>query len=323
MSSKERIQYIHLFRGVAILFIVMSHLIWSTGDHPEIKRSIRLILSNSTIFFLIISGFLFEHLSNNYKPVPYIIKKIKFILLPYIFCSIPIMIFLLIRSPEQNLSTQALNYLFTGSHLGPFWYMPVIMAFFLISPLIIFLKQFKIFQVALIFTLLYSIISKRPESYNVIYNLTYYFGFFHLGIVMALHRNTIEKWFGQKIILAMMSVAWVIIYFSLVNNASFAPLRTIQLILLGFILMNICYHINDWYLIKSLSLLAEYSFGIYFLHQYIINALAIIVSKFGINYQNLFYSIIIYPIVLLVSIFLIYTTKQIVGQKTSRYFVGS
>lgn len=322
MSSKERIQYIHLFRGVAILFIVLSHLIWNTGDHPEIKRSIRLILSNSTIFFLIISGFLFEHLSNNYKPVPYLIKKIKYILLPYFFCSIPIIAFKLFRFPEPNLFTQTLYYLITGSHIGPYWYIPVIFAIFLTSPIIIFIKQFKAFQYLLIITLAYSILTKRPESYNVLKNLIYYFGFFHLGIILAMHRQKVETWFSRKRFMITATTIWAATHISL-NNNTLPPCKTLQLVMLAGIIMNACYHIKSPKLIDIFNLLANYSFGIYFLHQYIIDLLAILVVRLGGDYRSLTYSLAIFPLVVCLSVLGVYFIKITVGSSKSRLLIGS
>jgi len=322
MSTKGKLRYIHLFRGIAILFIVASHIFWSNGDHPEIKHAIRLLLSNSTIFFLIISGFLFEYLSDNYEPVKYLTKKVKFILLPYLVCSIPIIAFLLYRFPEENTLSQITNYLISGSHLGPYWYIPVIMVFFIISPAIIYLKKFKAFQFFLIISLLYSLLTMRPESYNVLNNLIYFFGFFHLGIVMAMHRHLLEKWFSSKKSLLFHTLAWTITYTSLVFSIS-PPYRTLQLLLLGGLLMNIAYKIRPSKAEKALSLLADYSFGIYFIHQYVINIFAIAAGRLGINYQNLTYSLIIFPLVIISSILIIFFIKKATNPLVSRYLIGS
>jgi peptidoglycan/LPS O-acetylase OafA/YrhL len=64
-----KINYIHTFRGIAILFVVAAHIIWNAGDYIEIKKGIQILLFNPTIFFVIISGFLFEYLSPKYGNV--------------------------------------------------------------------------------------------------------------------------------------------------------------------------------------------------------------------------------------------------------------
>jgi|SRR5690554_1858094 len=322
-SRRPKLEYLHLFRGISILFIVAAHLVWSDGDHPLIKHALRLMISNSTIFFLIISGFLFEYLSINYKAIPFLAKKLKYIALPYLFCSIPILLFLLIRFPEENSIKQLFNYLITGSHLGPFWYIPVILFFFLTSPIIIHIKRFIVFKYALIITLGYSILTSRPDSYNLISNVIYFFGFFHLGIVMAMHRHTIEHWFAQPKTLLFLFVLWAIPYSLQFANILPFDLKTIQLLLLGFLLMNVSYLISHPFIKKVLSLLADYSFGIYFIHQYLINIFAAIAARIGFDYHNLIYSMVVFPIVIICSMVIIYTTKKLVGNKRSRLFIGS
>lgn len=323
MNHNQRIQYIHLFRGVAILFIVASHLIWATGDFPEVKKALRLLVSNSTVLFMIISGFLFEHLAYKYKPIPFIKKKIKNILLPYIVCSIPIIVFLLIRQSEDNRLLQTILYIINGNHLGPYWYIPVIMTIFLISPFIIYIRKFKVFQIALIFTLLFSLASIRPNSYNILHNIVYYFGFFHLGMVLCMHRVKFEKWLRKRSLYLFIFSIWITVYLLLIKEALPSIFLTIQLLLLGYILITICYHIKNQHLINLLSLFGDYSFGIYFLHQYVINIFASIVTKFGVNYQSLGYSIIIYPIVIITCLIIIFTIKVLVGNSRSRIVVGS
>ncbi len=323
MTQKNKLHYIHQFRGLSILFIVASHIVWSTGDYPEVKHALRLMLNNSTIFFLIISGFLFEHLSNKYKPGEYFIKKIKHILLPYLFCSAPIIIFLIYRFPGENIAYQLVEYIVTGSHLGPYWYIPVIMMFFLISPIIIYIKKFKAFQYALIFTLLYSILSRRPDTSNVLDQLVYYFGFYHLGMVAAMHREVIESWFATKYALIISAVVWGLSFITLILNIPPPPVKTLQILLLGFVLMNVSNKPLPNKLNKLLSLLADYSFGIYFIHQYVINVFAGMAGKMSIDYKNLLYSVAIFPVVILTSVFTIFIFKKILGNKTSRYFIGS
>lgn len=267
METNQKVKYIHTFRGLAILFIVASHVFWSTGDFPEIKKGIHIVLTNSKIFFLIISGFLFEYLSPKYKFWPFLTKKIKFVLLPYLICSLPIIGFLVIRFPEKNIFFQIGSYLVTGTHLGPFWYIPVILLLFLLSPIIFKFRSSRFFDVALLLTLTYSIFSNRPEASELLFSVIYYFGFFHLGMVMARNRNRLEKHLASKRSFLFISAVWIGLYALQISINVPQPLETLQMLFLGLVLIFFSYKITNPSLTKQFGKLADYSFGIYFLHQ--------------------------------------------------------
>ena len=61
--------YIHSFRALAILFIVGGHCIdffnWSEGS-AAIERMLRILISNGSVLFVFIAGYLFQHLAIKY-----------------------------------------------------------------------------------------------------------------------------------------------------------------------------------------------------------------------------------------------------------------
>src|SRR5690554_890730 len=101
------------------------------------------------------------------------------------------------------------------------------------------------------------------------------------------------------------------------------PFKTLLLVILAGIIMNACYHIKSPKLIDIFNLLANYSFGIYFLHQYIINLLAILVVRLGGDYRSLTYSLAIFPLVVCLSVLGVYFIKITVGNSKSRLLIGS
>jgi len=87
------LRYIHNFRAIAILLIVAGHcvlgLTWGNYKYPLFKNLFIIILMNGTVLFVFIAGFLFQHLSSNFSYQKYLLKKNKYVILPYIICSIP------------------------------------------------------------------------------------------------------------------------------------------------------------------------------------------------------------------------------------------
>src|SRR5690606_5585731 len=84
------LNYIHYLRGLAILLIVGIHCrISFPWEHKIEARIFESLLDNSTIIFIFISGFLFQHLFvNNFNFRKYLVKKLKFVILPYLLVSI-------------------------------------------------------------------------------------------------------------------------------------------------------------------------------------------------------------------------------------------
>ena len=82
---------IHLFRGVSIIFIVFSHCynisITSFGQNNDLlAKTFRSMISGGSAFFVFISGFLFLTIyESNLKYFGFLLKKIKFVYLPFIF----------------------------------------------------------------------------------------------------------------------------------------------------------------------------------------------------------------------------------------------
>jgi len=93
------LRYVHNFRGLAILFIVVAHtmqvLTWQ--DNPELQVFLNVVLQNGSVYFVFIAGFLFQYLSRKYAYKTYLINKLQNVLLPYFLISIPAISYWLLR----------------------------------------------------------------------------------------------------------------------------------------------------------------------------------------------------------------------------------
>ncbi len=89
------LNYIHNFRGVAILYIVIVHCISAFNwDHARFAEALlRIFLTYGTVCFVFIAGYLFQHLAEQYEFQKYITKKLLYVGLPYFIWSIPAIIY--------------------------------------------------------------------------------------------------------------------------------------------------------------------------------------------------------------------------------------
>ena len=83
---------------------------------------------------------------------------------------------------EYSIPVQIAYLYFTGSHLGPFWFIPMIFIFYLISPLLLKLCESKYFNLTLAVSFILSIFIYKDFD-NVIQCFFHYFFIFCLGIV--------------------------------------------------------------------------------------------------------------------------------------------
>ena len=61
------LHYINRFRGLAILFVVVGHCVALIYNGDVLSRTLAVIWTEGTTMFLLISGFLFQHLKHKYE----------------------------------------------------------------------------------------------------------------------------------------------------------------------------------------------------------------------------------------------------------------
>ena len=92
-KKSKFLNYINIFRGLAILLIIMGHTM-QFGEADSLAHIINCeIVCGGTALFIFISGFLFQHLSAKFEYKNYLSKKWTNVILPYLFCAIPGLIF--------------------------------------------------------------------------------------------------------------------------------------------------------------------------------------------------------------------------------------
>lgn len=67
MGSHQKLNYIHLFRAIAIILIVLGHSCIAGCPYAILKSSLMEIFANGTVLFVFVSGFLFQYLSDSFE----------------------------------------------------------------------------------------------------------------------------------------------------------------------------------------------------------------------------------------------------------------
>jgi peptidoglycan/LPS O-acetylase OafA/YrhL len=325
--------YIHNLRGVAILYIVAGHSIsaFDWEGSPLLERLAKTLVGNGTVFFVFISGYLFQFLSKNYRPKAYLITKLKTVLLPYFLVSIPAILYFLCFKEHESVYEgfyensywfQVVYFYLTGIHLAPFWFIPMIALFYLISPVLIIFDRSAWAYTLLPFFILLSCIVSRGD---VLQSFVHFFSVYVLGMLLSHYREPVNSAFINPIIMIALLAVYVFllimeIYFVEEGKGFHVNLLRKLVLCCVFIGLFVKFHLYS----KVLSILADLSFGIFFVHSYLITALKMLQVALVGDYleANLLNFILFISFILLLSVAVVASIKTVFPTK-SRYLIGS
>ncbi|MEO7462307.1 MAG: acyltransferase [Ferruginibacter sp.] len=289
--------YLHSFRGFAIINIVAIHAIglalFISSNNPKDPFSIanELLFHNSTIYFAVISGLLFSVVlkSKGYKK--FYSSKFKNVLLPYLFLTLLFSIF----NPTENnffaLHTDLVVYLrgalrnfIYGKAQFPYWYIPVLIFLYLVTPLLDYIMNIKKWGSMLIMLIiLLPLAISRVELIDIgnkdslyLSTMIYFTGAYAAGMYFGANPEERFEWVKKNMLLFILitvisSVA--IIYFEFKNVDKFGAwslrgtMFYIQKMCLSGIFIIVFKNRRErqpgW-----LGQIASYAFTIYFLHAF-------------------------------------------------------
>lgn len=329
------LNYINRFRGLAIIFVVVSHCIrlcdWQ--DHIFMEKMILNFFIEGTTLFVFISGYLLEHLKSKFQLIKFYKAKIKNVILPYILISIPaILLYVLkIKTEHEWILTndfksstmlfQVFKFYLTGAHLGPLWYIPMACLLFLISPFLLKIIDTRYKYIALIFFLFISLYYPKPYlNTNAFIAFMHYIFMYFLGMLFSNKKERINRVLAENksvILLSILCVVFFILMAFKVPYSMFIQKKVLCVLILSVFLMY-----EEYQGFKFLDNLAKVSFGVYFIHGYIIGAMVIIFKKMNLTLSGAVYFIPISIAVIAISQVLIMLCKK-VFKGYSRYIIGS
>ncbi len=356
-TKKPTLNYINIYRGLAILLIVMGHTLQIGAVDSLIRKISFEIFSNGTAVFVFISGFLFQYLSHKFEYKNFLIKKFENVISPYFFVSIlgitlAILLPFFYSNPFDGLNPilQIGAMLTTGRVQNvPLWFIPMIAIFFLLSATFIKLNKKNILYKILPLMLVYTIFLPRgdiePQWLEGMSYLNKYLayvkyvlnGFLHfcsmyvLGMYFSDNLDKIDNLYKKRHILwfLMLSISALDIALSYFYNYCNGTVSKILFTILLLIYLKKYDEkiIENVKLNKVLNFLANYSFGIFFIHWYFYIP---IYKNFNtpfveVNILNIFLTLMTFLWVLGASILTLFILKKVCNKlniKNTRKFFG-
>lgn len=289
MTGKKYDLTFHYFRAFAILSVMLTHLWHGPAflDGFEAEKRLVTALSDtlfhsSTIYFIFISGYLFEYVNRkkDFSVLAFYKAKIRNVLTPYLILSCLLLLvgtcifraggefpaFINEGMPLAS-GTDVLVCLLNGSaSLTPYWYIPFILSVFVVSPLFFFMDDALLGRLLPPLAVLPLMV---PRGLLFLFrNYCYFLPVFLLGIFFARNRDMCMDFIARhirtifSIAIFTTLVIFINFYLDFIPNTETAYYLQKTAIGMGVILL-----LERWQRPSPLlDLLARYSFPLFFLH---------------------------------------------------------
>jgi peptidoglycan/LPS O-acetylase OafA/YrhL len=338
-------RHIHNFRGIAILLIVLGHAIGflDAADDSLIVTIIRVTIFNSSVYFIFIAGLLFQFLLTKYRHRIYLKNKFFNVILPYLLVSIPGICLSLAKNQPFYKTIDSISFkdwfLFhkvahlytTGSHFFHFWFVPVICIFYAWAPMFVWLDSHPRYYRFIPLLICLSIVVPRAQNDAlVLQNFVHFLSVYILGMFCSHYQDAVllfmKKYWQWALVMAM---GLTILEIVSIDTGSFwinvFYLNTMSKSILSVVLFYLLWRFDAAIPARVHAIIgsiADLSFGIYFLHAYIIYGCMYVV-KYSIfsAHRNIIFVAALLAIVMLINIAILLISRKILHHR-SRYLFG-
>lgn len=296
-AGTAHLPFIHRARAVAIVFIVAMHCVddfdWSNSH--RLYRFLVELFQGSTVVFFMISGYLFQHLSERFRYAGYLEKKFKHVIVPYLVVSTPGIV-LLLTKPEFGLENPELAgaswwlqtlflYFYGGAQLNHvLWFVAVMSLYYLAAPLFAYCLRHPMWFLALALLIPISLLSHRPttQKYHHLQLALYFLSAYLAGMAAGRYSERVLLWVDRHMALlvsafvaAFVGHYWLTDEVGTYVDEAFSPKAGlidwifVQKFIFFFVLIGALKKL-DAQRMKLVDHLATVSFAIYFLHVYVL-----------------------------------------------------
>lgn len=272
------------------------HQTWDAGGpvgrDPALLYSFsQALFYNSTVYFTLISGLVFSVALQKRGWTSFFQSKFKFVIVPYLLISLGwfALLWNTLSASDQAaytadgllgvLSTMG-QMLLLGGASYQLWYVPVVAALFLLTPLlVVILDNPRLHWVAWLIVLAPLVIS-RDFTHPTWTNIVYFAGVYLVGILVGRHydaaRDLFRRWLPALwAITAILTVAEIVLHLTGVDKVGMTSLRESGFYVLRLAESALVLHLmatHEHRMPKWLDTLATYAFTVYFLHVAILMA---------------------------------------------------
>lgn len=317
--------HIHQMRGLAVLVIVAAH-VYSMQDW--IGDPLGRLFNEANIAFTFVSGYLFQFLLPRFSYGRFLRRKLTGVVLPYLTVSLPALALYasgakahphLILEPDG--AWLAGRLLLTGNHLGPLWFIPMILLYYLAAPAFHLVDRrpwlYLLWLPALALPLW---VPRPPLNDDPLQAALHYLPVYLGGMLACRWRARLDALLAWRRwpVLALLGLAMLA---ALHLEQEALALHVKLVLLLG--LYGACLHLAALpLLLVPLSALAQVSFGVFFVHGYVVAAGRLLAQRHpGLFAGNAASLLLMTLVVTGLSVLAVRTVQRVAGGR-SRWLLG-
>lgn len=298
VGGTKHLPFIHRARAIAIIFIVAMHCVddfdWSNSH--QLHRFLVELFQGSTVVFFMISGYLFQHLSDRFRYAGYLEKKFKNVIVPYLIVSTPGIVLLLTKpefaaeNPELSQSAWWLKslflYFYGGAQLNHvLWFVAVVTLYYLCAPLFAYCLRHPIYFLGLAVLIPLSLLSHRPttQKYHHLQLALYFLSAYMAGMAAGRYSEQVLIWVDRHmaVLVAAFLAAFIGHYWltddvgtyvdeAFSQKSGLIDWIFVQKFIFFFILIGALKKLDSVRL-RIVDYVATVSFAIFFIHIYVLH----------------------------------------------------
>lgn len=333
---KEKNQFIQLVRGLCIIAVVLIHILFFSENNHFINHfniSIRTVINFCVAIFVFISGYLnnTEKIENN--PRQYLIKRLKRLYIPFIVYSI------LYSVINNNISfvtaREAIKSIFKillGTSSAQLYYIIILLELTFITPFLIKIINrerkyehyicLSITPIYLLINLLFNLVFDKAIPRNSFLPFGWFI-YYYLGLYANINNykiklNRQKQLFVALIILLIINVVTNNFEYKFINYSYVTS--QIKLTNMFYVILILLNTNNFKNILKSSNIirkilikLGNESFGIYFIHIFVLKITTKILELISLNY--FIYVLVQIVSNLIISYFIIKILKKVANEK--------
>ena len=348
-KSDDFLQNVHLFRGVAIVAVVATHVLfeleWQQTRQTEFRICVSL-LQNGTVWFVFVAGLLFRHLAQRFEYGKYLLTKLKFVVLPYVIVSLPYLVlqyvndvgFFAPTKPEnRNALAVFLSFLNGEQMRVPLWFVPMICVFYLFAPCLLWLdaRRFGYWLLPPLF-LLASFIHRPFHQTHLSQTVPYFLPVYVFGMWVGKNLAAVMSWV-RSFRWACAGVILMLSAYEVLTRERAGAIESVRAfstergvfdvniymkVLLSLLVLEALQRCPR-VLARGLDYLATLSFGVFFVHYYFVYWGKIWRINTGNALEGSIGTIVLGTVVVTaLAVLLVALLRRLLGPR-SRYVVGS
>ncbi len=334
-ANRKFIRYIHHFRGVAIIYVVAAHILVKWPENSIVSRAMDVVWQNSTILFLFIAGYLFQHLSDKFEYKDYLIKKFQNVICPYLILSIPVILHRVVNQDLPGFTLdihpdfgswpkweQAGYYLLHGAHLQPLWFIPMISLYYLIAPVLLYIDRHPRYYYSLIPLFILSLVVQRSVLSDTLIMAVHFLSVYVFGMFLSHYKEEFLEWAKKYWVPMTLAAFGVLVATYFATPELYDRFDFTHKVLFCGVFIYWLWRLEK-YIPRWVDTLATLSFGIFFVHYFFVLLLRALSNR--VLQQevpgNILTWTISFVLVMVMAVYFLKAAQKVLGKK-SKYFVG-